>query len=132
MTELPDSASLDARALKGRVGWRRLLNACRYSWAGLRAAFADEAAFRQLLLLNTLLIPLALYLDVNPGERALLIGVSLFALIVELLNSAIEAAVDRISQELHPLSRRAKDMGSAAQLMTLLLIAVVWSCVLFG
>lgn len=101
-----------------------------YSWAGLLAAFRGEAAFRQLLLLNGVLLPLAFCLEVAKVERALLIAVCLLALIVELLNSAIEATVDRISLALHPLSKQAKDMGSAAQLLTLSLIAVVWAAIL--
>ncbi len=81
-------------------------------------------------MLNLLLIPLAFLLDVSRVERAVLIAVVLLAPIVELLNSAIEATVDRISLELHPLSKRAKDMGSAAQLLTMTLIAVVWAVIL--
>jgi diacylglycerol kinase (ATP) len=117
---------------KGQTGLKRILNATGYSFAGLRVAFAGEAAFRQLLLINLLLIPLALVLDLERGERALLVGVCLLALIVELLNSALEAVVDRISLEQHPLSRDAKDMGSAAQFVALSLIAVVWALVLLG
>jgi diacylglycerol kinase (ATP) len=126
--------SLDAEqgavALKGRRGLLRIFNACGYSLAGLRAAFKGEAAFRQLLCLNLLLLPLACLLDITRSERALLLAVPLLALMVELLNSAIEAAVDRISLQLHPLSKQAKDMGSAAQLIALLLVAVVWAAVL--
>ena len=89
-----------------------------------------EAAFRQLLALNLVLIPLAFYLQVGRVERAVLIAVCLLALIVELLNSAIEATVDRISLELHPLSKQAKDLGSAAQLVALCLITLVWAVIL--
>ena len=117
---------------EGQVGVRRILNAAGYSLAGLRAAYTGEAAFRQLLWLNLLLVPLALYLPVSRGERALLVAVCLLALIVELLNSALEAAVDRISLERHPLSKNAKDMGSAAQFCALTLIAAVWAIVLLG
>lgn len=120
----------DARVLKGSSGWRRIVRAGGYSLAGLKAAFFGEAAFRQLLLLGLLLIPLAFLIDVSRVERALLVGVVMLALIVELLNSAIEAAIDRISLELHPLSARAKDMGSAAQLLALCLVALVWATVL--
>lgn len=119
-----------AAGLKGKTGWRRILQAGAYSWAGLQAAFRGEAAFRQLLALNLLLIPLAFYLEVAKVERALLIAVCLLALIVELLNSAIEAAVDRISLELHPLSKQAKDLGSAAQMVALCLITLVWAVIL--
>lgn len=119
-----------ATALKSKGGVRRILNALRYSCWGLQAAFREEAAFRQLLLLNIVLIPIALYVDVSSVERALLIGVLLLSLIVELFNSAVEAVVDRISLELHPLSKRAKDLGSAAQFMALVLIASVWGIIL--
>lgn len=117
---------------KGETGLTRLLHAVGYSRAGLRAAFHGEAAFRQLVLLNAVLIPLTFFLPVSRGEHALLVAVCLLALIVELLNSAIEAVVDRVSLERHPLSKNAKDMGSAAQMVTLLLIAAVWSLILLG
>lgn len=120
----------DASGLKGRTGIRRIFQAAGYSQAGLLAAFKGEAAFRQLVLLNLLLIPIALMLDVSKVERALMIAVCLLALIVELLNSAIEATVDRISLSLHPLSKQAKDMGSAAQFVVLSMIAVVWAVIL--
>jgi len=121
----------DARALKGFTGLKRILLATGHSLAGLKAAFMNEAAFRQLLLLSVFLIPLAFTLDVSRVERALLAGVVVLALIIELLNSAIESTVDRISFELHPLSKRAKDMGSAAQLLTLGLILLTWTIILF-
>jgi diacylglycerol kinase (ATP) len=98
----------------------------------LRAAFLGEAAFRQLVLLNLLLIPSAFVFEVSRAERALMVAVCLLALIVELLNSAIEAAIDRISLERHPLSKNAKDMGSAAQLLALGMIASVWAIILLG
>lgn len=117
---------------KGQTGLKRVLNAAGYSLDGLTAAFKGEAAFRQLVLLNAVLIPLAFVFDVSRGERALLIAVCLLALIVELLNSAVEAAIDRISLDLHPLSKNAKDMGSAAQLVAMSMIAAVWAVVLLG
>ncbi len=117
---------------KGQTGLKRIFNATGYSLDGLRAAFQGEAAFRQLVLLNLVLIPFSFVVEVSRGERALLIAVCLLALIVELFNSAVEAAIDRISLERHPLSKNAKDMGSAAQLMTLGLIAAVWSVILLG
>lgn len=120
----------DSSSLKGRTGLARLFYAAGYSWAGLVAAFRGEAAFRQLLLLNLVLIPLALALDVGKAERAMLIAVAMLTLIVELLNSAIEAAIDRISLTLHPLSKQAKDMGSAAQLLALALVGLVWLVIL--
>lgn len=100
--------------------------------AGFLAAFRGEAAFRQLVLLNVVLIPVAFLLDVSRGERALMIAVCLLALIVELLNSAIEATVDRVSLERHPLSKNAKDMGSAAQFVALTVITVTWATILLG
>lgn len=117
---------------KGRTGLKRIVNAAGYSWDGLRTAFRGEAAFRQLVLLNAVLVPLAFLLDVSRGERAILVAVCLLALIVELLNSAVEAAIDRISLERHPLSKNAKDMGSAAQSVVLATIALVWAIILLG
>ena len=115
---------------KGQTGLKRILNASGYSFDGLRAAFTGEAAFRQLVLLNVILIPLSFLLNVSRVERALLIAVCLLALIVELLNSAVEAAIDRISLDRHPLSKNAKDMGSAAQFVALSMIAAVWVVIL--
>src|SRR5690349_3158290 len=115
---------------KGQTGLKRILNASGYSLDGLRAAFTGEAAFRQLVLLNVILIPLSFFLNVSRVEQALLIAVCLLALIVELLNSAVEAAIDRISLERHPLSKNAKDMGSAAQFVALSMIALVWAVIL--
>ena len=123
----PLSGADDALKLKSRGGVVRIIRAAGYSLAGLRAALTFEAAFRQLLFLALVLIPLAFWLPVSGVERALMVGVVLLALIVELINSAIEAVVDRISLELHPLSKRAKDLGSAAQMLALLLITSVWS-----
>lgn len=122
--------TVDAQALKGRKGLRRIMLAGGYSVDGLKAAFQGEAAFRQLVLLAALLIPLAFVFDVSRAERAILIAAALLAPIIELINSAIEATVDRISLEIHPLSKRAKDMGSAAQLLALTLIALVWAVIL--
>ncbi|MFG0585220.1 Diacylglycerol kinase [Pseudomonas sp. THAF187a] len=127
MSEAPD---LDALSFKGRSGLTRILNATGYSLAGLRAAYRGEAAFRQLVWLNLVLLPLACLLDVSRVERVLLMLTPLLALVVELLNSAIEAVVDRISLNLHPLSKQAKDMGSAAQLLALLIIALTWALIL--
>ena len=119
MSSEPTGVVADSASLKGRSGLARIWHAGGYSLAGLRAAYAGEAAFRQLVFLNLVLIPLALLLEVSRVERAVLIAVVFLGLIVELLNSAIEATVDRISLELHPLSKQAKDMGSAAQLLAL-------------
>jgi diacylglycerol kinase (ATP) len=115
---------------KGATGMRRLLNATRYSLEGLAAAFRHEAAFRQELLLAAILLPLGLWLGASGVERALLAGSVLLVLVVELLNSAVEAAVDRISAEHHELAKRAKDVGSAAVMLSLVLAGVVWVLVL--
>ncbi|MEW6589496.1 MAG: diacylglycerol kinase [Pseudomonadota bacterium] len=117
---------------KGKTGVQRVLNAAGYSWAGLQAAFRHEDAFRQEVFLLVVLVPLALYLGDTGLERALLIGSLLLVLIVELLNSAVEAAVDRISLDHHELIKRAKDMGSAAVMIALVNVGVVWGLVLFG
>ena len=117
---------------KGKTGLARVINAAGYSWAGLQAAFRHEDAFRQEVFLLVVLVPLALYLGDTGLERALLIGSLLLVLIVELLNSAVEAAVDRISLDHHELIKRAKDMGSAAVMIALVNVGVVWGLVLFG
>ena len=117
---------------KGKTGLRRLLNAMGYSWAGLRAAYKHESAFRQELWLAMLLVPLAFYLGETAIERVLMVGALLLVLIVELLNSAIEASVDRISLEHHLLIKRAKDMGSAAVLLALLNVVVIWVVLLIN
>jgi diacylglycerol kinase (ATP) len=117
---------------KGKTGLQRVLNAAGYSWAGLSAAFRHEDAFRQEVFLALLLIPLALVLGETGIERALMAGAVLLVLMVELLNSALEAAVDRISLEHHPLIKRAKDMGSAAVMIALANVAVVWALILLG
>ena len=116
----------------GNVGLRRLINAAGFSWQGLCAAVRHEAAFRQELLASLVIVPLALWLGDTGLERALLLAVWLLVLIVELLNSGIEAVVDRISAERHELAGRAKDLGSAAVLLALLNAAAVWILVLWG
>ncbi|HLT05785.1 MAG TPA: diacylglycerol kinase [Pseudomonas sp.] len=130
MDHLKTDPATDAGQFKGRTGLGRILNATGYSMAGLKAAFTGEAAFRQLVMINLVLIPLAFWLDVSRAERAVLVGVVFLGLIVEILNSAIEATVDRVSLEIHPLAKRAKDMGSAAQFLALSLIALVWGTIL--
>jgi len=117
---------------KGKTGLQRVLNAAGYSWAGLTAAFQHEDAFRQEVFLALLMIPLAFYLGQTGISRALMIAAVLLVLIVELLNSALEAAVDRISLEHHQLIKRAKDMGSAAVMIALANVVVVWALVLLG
>ncbi len=117
---------------KGKTGLRRVWNALNYSLAGLRAAYACEDAFRQEVLLSLLLIPASFFLPVTWIGRALMIASVLLVLIVELINSAIEAAVDRVSLDRHHLSKRAKDVGSAAVLLALVNVAFVWGCVLLA
>ena len=111
-------------------GLRRLVNAAGYSWAGLRAAWRNEEAFRQEALLCLILVPAALWLATNGVERALLLGSLMLVMIVELVNSALEALVDRIGPEQHELSGRVKDMGSAAVLLALLNVPLIWGMVL--
>lgn len=117
---------------KGKTGLRRLWNAFHYSLAGFKAAYQNEDAFRQETLLAAVLIPLALFLPAGAVGKALMIASVLLVLVVELLNSAVEATVDRISLEDHQLAKRAKDIGSAAVLLSLVNLAVVWLLVLFG
>jgi len=119
-----------ARPHQGATGLRRLINATRYSLQGLIAAARTEAAFRQELVLAVVLVPLGLALGDDGTQRALLAGSVLLVLIVELLNSAIEAAVDRVSEERHPLAKRAKDFGSAAVMLALAAAALTWVLVL--
>jgi len=111
---------------KDATGVRRLVNATRNSLEGLAAAVRHEAAFRQELLLAALLVPLGLWLGEDGISRALLVGSVLLLLVVELLNSAIEAVVDRVSLEHHDLAKRAKDYGSAAVMIALAATALVW------
>ncbi|WP_217475834.1 diacylglycerol kinase [Stutzerimonas stutzeri] len=120
----------DAAELKAKTGLARVFKAAGYSLAGLAAAWRHEAAFRQLLCMACVLIPAAFFVTSAPVERALLILPVLMSLALELVNSAIEAVVDRVSLEIHPLSKRAKDMGSAAQLVGLCTIVIVWLAIL--
>ena len=111
---------------KGQSGIRRLINALFYSFSGLTLAFRHESAFRQEMALAVVLIPLACFLPVGPVERVLLIASVLLVLIVELLNSSVEAAIDRIGFDTHRLSKRAKDLGSAAVLIALTALLITW------
>lgn len=115
---------------KGKTGLTRLWNALGYSLAGFRAAYKHEDAFRQELHLALILIPLALWLPVGHFGKALLIASVLLVIMIELINSAIEATVDRISLENHDLAKRAKDIGSSAVLVSLINVVVVWGLVL--
>ena len=117
---------------KGKTGLRRVWNAFFYSMEGLRAALRHEDAFRQEVILAAILIPVALFLPATGVGRALMAGSVLLVLMVELLNSAVEAAVDRVSYENHELAKRAKDIGSAAVFVSLVNVPVVWGLVLFG
>jgi len=123
---------LDESPFKGKTGLQRVWNAFHYSRAGLYAAFTCEDAFRQEAMLAALLIPISFFLPVGGIGRALMIASVLLVLIVELLNSAIEAVVDRVSLDRHHLSKRAKDIGSAAVLLALINVVSVWACVLLA
>lgn len=117
---------------KGKIGSKRLLNAFHYSCSGLKEAYRNEDAFRKEVLLAAILLPLAFWVNATAIGRALMIGSVLLLLVVELLNSAIEATVDRISLEDHMLAKRAKDIGSAAVLISIANLVVVWLLVLLG
>jgi diacylglycerol kinase (ATP) len=127
-----DTQPRDESPHKGRSGLRRIVNAFGYSKAGLAAAYRNEAAFRQEVLLAALMIPLALFLPASGTGRALMIGSVMLVLVVELLNSAVEAVVDRVSLENHALAKRAKDIGSAAVMLALVNVPITWALVLFG
>jgi diacylglycerol kinase (ATP) len=115
---------------KGNKGLTRAFRAAINSWNGLIYAYKEESAFRQELALSMILIPLAIYLPVTPIEKILLIASVILVLVIELLNSSVEAAIDRISFEVHDLSKRAKDFGSAAVMLALLLCALTWIIIL--
>lgn len=115
---------------KGKTGIKRLFNALKYSLSGLQAAFLNEDAFRQEVASACVLVPLAFYLETGMLGRGLMVSSVLLLLIVELLNSAIEATVDRISLDDHRLAKRAKDIGSAAVFITMINLVVVWFLVL--
>jgi diacylglycerol kinase (ATP) len=117
---------------KGKTGIRRLVNAFGYSMDGFKAAYQHEDAFRQEVWLSLVLIPLAFYLEAEALHRILMVGSVMLVLIVELLNSAVEAVVDRVSIERHALAKRAKDIGSAAVLLALINLGIVWGLILFG
>jgi diacylglycerol kinase (ATP) len=113
----------------GRTGLSRIFWATHYSWLGIKAAWKNEAAFRQELCLMLIMVPAAFWLGQTAVERVLLIAACLVVVIVELLNSAIEAVVDRIGTEMHPLSGQAKDMGSSAVFFALMLVLVTWGLI---
>jgi diacylglycerol kinase (ATP) len=130
MPDAPEPGQGDSTALKGKRGLRRLMNATRYSIDGLVSAWRHESAFRQELLLCAVLIPVAILLPVTAVEKVLLIGSLLLVLLVELLNTAVEAAVDRDSFRIDPLGKRAKDYGSAAVMLVLLIAGMTWVTIL--
>lgn len=125
----PDSGE---SPFKGKTGLQRIWNAMFYSIAGLKAAYRHEDAFRQEFWLAAILIPASLFFPVSGMGHALMIASVLLVLIVELINSAIEATVDRISLEHHSLAKRAKDIGSAAVLIALINVLVTWALVVLG
>ena len=114
---------------KGNKGFTRAWHAAKNSWCGLVYAFMEESAFRQELTLFAILTPIAFFLPINYLEKALLISSLIMVLVVELLNSSVEAAIDRISFEHHDLSKRAKDFGSAAVMLALFISVLLWSAV---
>lgn len=120
----------DSSSLKSGRGLRRLIKAVGYSCAGLRAAWTHEAAFRQEALAALVLVPLALWLPLGALEKLCLIGSVVLVLVVEILNSALEAAIDRDSLEINALGKRAKDLGSAAVMLALLWCVITWAVLL--
>jgi diacylglycerol kinase (ATP) len=114
---------------KGNKGFTRAWHAAKNSWCGLVYAFMEESAFRQELTLLALLTPIALVMPISYLEKALLVSALMLVLVVELLNSSVEAAIDRISFEHHDLSKRAKDFGSAAVMLALFIAILLWAAV---
>lgn len=117
-------------ATQGTKGIERIIKATGYSWQGLRAAYRYEAAFRQEIFLAIILVPLGIWLGQTGLEKAILVSSVILVLIVELLNSGLEVIVDRIGDEQHKLSGRAKDIGSAAVFVSLLNVLIVWGFVI--
>mgnify|MGYP004709433883 CR=1 FL=1 len=113
-----------------KKGFGRLFDSIKNSLSGLANALLTENSFRQLFIITGLLLVIALYVDVSAVERLFLVSSCFLLLVVELLNTAIESAIDRISLEIHPLSKRAKDIGGAAQLVTMLMTVTVWAMIL--
>lgn len=113
------------------TGFRRLVNAMSYSLSGLLLAWQDEAAFRQEVILAIVLVPAAFMVPVGVTQRVLLVASVMLVLVVEMINSAIEATVDRVSLDIHPLAKKAKDMGSAAVLLALMNAILTWTMILW-
>lgn len=120
---------IDQNPHKGNRGLTRAWHAAKNSWCGLVYAYQEESAFRQELSLLGLLMPICIFLPISLLEKALLLGSLIMVLVVELLNSSVEAAIDRISFEHHDLSKRAKDFGSAAVMLALLVALLLWSVI---
>ena len=118
-------------AKTGATGFTRIFNAAGYSWLGFKAAYKHEAAFRQELWLSLALTPVALYFGPSYADKAILIASLVFILLIEILNSALEAVVDRFGDEIHPLAGRAKDMGSAAVFLAFVTAGLVWFSVFY-
>ncbi|MDO4251414.1 MAG: diacylglycerol kinase [Moraxella sp.] len=115
-----------AKTMKGKTGIRRIIKAFGYSIDGFKAAFNSEAAFRQVVYLNTALAGLLIFVPFGIVIKMILLLASALSIIVELFNTGLEAAIDRISDDFHPLSKVAKDVGSAAQLISLSLLTILW------
>ena len=129
----PDSSSIDRVAgMKKLDGFAHFTHAFKWSMAGFKAAFSGEAAFRQEVVFFIVLAPIGVVLGDNGLERALFVSCLLLVLVTELLNTAIESVVDRVGLDYHDLSKRAKDLGSAAVFVALVTVGVVWSLVLLG
>ena len=118
-------------AKTGATGFTRIFNAAGYSWLGFKAAYEHEAAFRQELWLSLVLTPVALYFGPSYADKAILMASLVFILLIEILNSALEAVVDRFGDEIHPLAGRAKDMGSAAVFLAFIIAGLVWFSVFY-
>jgi len=118
-------------AKTGATGFTRIINAAGYSWLGFKAAYKHEAAFRQELWLSIVLAPVALYFGPSYADKAILLASLVFILLIEILNSALEAVVDRFGDEIHPLAGRAKDMGSAAVFLAFVIAGLVWFSVFY-
>lgn len=128
---MSDDYHIDQNPYKGNKGFTRALRAAVNSWHGLVFAYQEESAFRQELAITCILIPISIFLPVSPIEHIALISSICLVLIIELLNSSIEAAIDRISFEHHGLSKRAKDFGSAAVMLALFLCLITWAYITY-
>lgn len=121
-----------ASEIKGKTGFKRILNASKYSIDGFKAAYRNESAFRQLVSLNTILIITIVFCPFTTVIKMILLFASILSLIVELFNTGLEAAIDHTSMEKHPLAKIAKDVGSAGQFLALALLFVLWMIAVFS